>query len=249
MGWGARRYGERIMRATVGPLSPAVYWRRRLMVLGILLLVVLVIAFSCSGGDENLGTPTGAGSGQKVSDPSAGAVQPSPSADSSFLDKPPRAGGPAKPPVSSADPLAGPVVGANVNGSVCTDLEMSVLPVPAAQTAKLGQGLNINLKIKNVSTRTCERDVGADVQEIYIKQGAARVWSSDDCAGAVKAAPDIHRFVPDEEREYFVTWNGHESSQCVSGSPNGPLPEAGDYEVMGRLGDKRSDPIKLTLTN
>lgn len=237
------------MRATVGPLSPAVYWRRRLMVLGIPLVVVLFIAFSCSGGDKNLGTPTGAGSGQKVPDPGPGAAQPNPPADPSFLDKAPPAGGPAKPQVPSTDPLAEPVAGTNANGSACTDLEMSVLPVPAAQTAKRGQGLNINLKIKNVSTRTCERDVGADVQEIYVKQGAARVWSSDDCGGAVKAVPDVHRFVPNEEREYFVTWNGHESSQCVSGSSNGPLPEAGDYEVMGRLGAKHSDPIKLTLTS
>ena len=38
------------------------------------------------------------------------------------------------------------------------------------------------IKIKNVSARTCVRDVGADVQELLLKDGATTIWSSDDCS-------------------------------------------------------------------
>ena len=35
------------MRLTVGPLPPAVYWRRRALVLGVALLVVFLIVQAC----------------------------------------------------------------------------------------------------------------------------------------------------------------------------------------------------------
>src|ERR1044071_27641 len=46
------------MRLTVGPLPAAVYWRRRVVVLLGLAMVVLVISYSCSG---NQGPVAGAG--------------------------------------------------------------------------------------------------------------------------------------------------------------------------------------------
>ena len=53
----ARGYGEGIMRLTVGPLPPAVYWRRRAVVLGAGLLFLIVLLYSCdAAGDRNTGT-------------------------------------------------------------------------------------------------------------------------------------------------------------------------------------------------
>ena len=37
------------MNLTVGPLPPAVYWRRRALVAGVLVLLILVVAYSCGG--------------------------------------------------------------------------------------------------------------------------------------------------------------------------------------------------------
>ena len=48
-----RVYGDPIMRATVGPLPSAVYWRRRAVVLGAVLLSIIVLFVSCSGNDKN----------------------------------------------------------------------------------------------------------------------------------------------------------------------------------------------------
>ena len=42
--------------------------------------------------------------------------------------------------------------------------------------------------------RTCTRDVGPDLQEIYIKQGARTIWSSDKC-GLYKGS-DPQPFTP-----------------------------------------------------
>src|SRR5690348_2708657 len=37
------------MKLTVGPLAPAVYWRRRVLVIAGLLVVVLAIVYACRG--------------------------------------------------------------------------------------------------------------------------------------------------------------------------------------------------------
>ena len=50
------------MRTTVGPLPPAVYWRRRAVVLGAVLLVALLWFVSCGGEDDDGNRGTGASS-------------------------------------------------------------------------------------------------------------------------------------------------------------------------------------------
>ena len=119
--------------------------------------------------------------------------------------------------------------------------------MPARVAAKRGQPVNLSLIIKNVSARTCARDVGADVQEIYIKQGAAKIWSSDVCAVAAGAGSKVEQFQPGGQRTYYVTWNGRDSSRCSGGMAAGNFPVAGRYEVMGRLGAKVSNPVVVTL--
>jgi hypothetical protein len=125
---------------------------------------------------------------------------------------------------------------------------MSVLPVPARRVAGVGERLDIRLRIKNISSRTCSRDVGADLQELRIVKGATaeKIWSSDDCGGA--RGTDVRSFPPNHEQEYIATWNGRASTKCTGGAPGGPVPAAGEYRVFGRLGTKLSSPVQLTLT-
>jgi hypothetical protein len=123
---------------------------------------------------------------------------------------------------------------------------MSVVPVPAATTVKRGVPVNIRLKIKNIGTRTCSRDVGAGPQELYIDQGARKYWSSDTCSTA--NGSDVVKFTPGMEREYNATWNGRQSSTCTGGTSGGPAPPPGVYEIRGRLASKISDPVSLTIS-
>jgi len=128
----------------------------------------------------------------------------------------------------------------------CTDEEMSVIPVPSQTSAQRGVPVNLQIKIKNQSGRTCNRDVGADLQEIYLKLGARTVWSSDICSTV--RANEILPFPPNHEKSYTVPWNGRGSSKCDNGVAAGPYLAAGTYQLFGRLGDKRSEPVRLTIT-
>jgi hypothetical protein len=235
-------------------------------VLGALLLGVIVLFVSCSGGDDK-DTKRGKGASSPTSAPASAPATPSD--DPSFSDANPNAGPslPAPGDIQSGQPslgggnpngtgtaaTAGPGLnpdGTNANanapsGDTCADTEMSVTPMPAANTVKRGTPLTIKLKIKNIGSRTCKRDVGADPQELYIDSGARKYWSSDTCSNL--HGSDVATFTPGAEREFTVTWNGRETSKCTAGLAAGPAPIAGSYEVRGRLGVKISDPAPLTI--
>ena len=226
------------------------------MVLGALLLGIIVLFVSCSGGDDK-DNKTGTTASSQAPSPAPAASTPDD--EPSFTDPGPGAGNPSLPDPSDVtgsgtgdntgdDPNDDPDdtnVTAPVTG-LCTDTELSVTPVPAATTVRRGAAVAIRLKIRNISARTCSRDVGADLQELYIEQGAQKVWSSDAC-GTAKGS-EVRSFAPNGEREYNVTWNGKQSNKCSAGLAVGTAPPAGEYEVRGRLGSKVSEPVALDIT-
>ncbi|WP_203843163.1 adhesin [Winogradskya humida] len=257
------------MRSTVGPLPSAVYWRRRAVVLGAVLLGIIVLFVSCSGGGDDDKKKPGSSAGSQF--PTPGPASSTPDDEPSLVDVPPGAGNPSLPDpedlesgAAAATPTGGAIPsgaatgtgtttgGSDTNVNVpasgdCTAKEVSVTPIPAVTTLKRGAQVEIRLKIKNVSARTCNRDVGADLQELYIQSGAQKLWSSDTCSTI--RGTDVRAFPPNGEREYNVTWNGHQSNKCTGELATGPAPAAGQYQIRGRLGEVLSDPVTLTITD
>ncbi|MER7891847.1 hypothetical protein ABTX15_18680 [Micromonospora sp. NPDC094482] len=236
------------MRLTVGPLPPAVYWRRRAVVLGAGLLFLIVLLYSCTGSGNSGDTPRAGSSPSStatpgptgsVLTPQTGAPPPEASDDPDVAD--PSTGAPASP---TEDPPVAPAAGTN-DGS-CTDTEISVTAVALPSSVRRGAVVDLHLKIKNRSDRTCSRNVGADLQELFIKSGAEKIWSSDTC-GTGKGS-DVQSFTPGFERSYQVGWNGRDTSRCANGLAAGPYPPAGTYQVFARVGTKLSDPVKLTIS-
>ncbi|WP_117215424.1 hypothetical protein [Allorhizocola rhizosphaerae] len=218
------------MRLVVGPLPASVYWRRRALVLGGVALVVAMIVYSCATTDKTAATPGPASSPTPAPD-----TTPSPS---------PSAGVVAPAVVTSSSPTQPPPA---VDASTCTDAELSVTAVPAKTTAPSGAELHIKLLIKNTSQRSCTRDIGPDQQELYIVDGANRVWSSDHCDGPTGS--ELRTFPAGHERSYEVVWNGKSSSSCAARrAPDGPTPTPGEYQLLGRVGTDLSQPVTLKLT-
>jgi hypothetical protein len=246
------------MRTTVGPLPPTVYWRRRAVVLGVVLLAVILLFVSCGGEDD--GNNRGTGASSQAPTPAPGSATPE--EEPSFSDADPN-GGPALPdpeelqsrqptaPATGTNPSAPPnPTGADANAAAaadgaCADTELAVTPVPAATALKRGAPVVLKLKIKNVSARACTRDLGAGAQELYIDSGARKYWSSDTCS-ADRSANQL-RLQPGAEYEFAVTWNGRQSSKCTAALAAGPAPPPGQYELRGRLGTKVSEPVTLTI--
>ncbi|MCW3813090.1 hypothetical protein ONA91_01275 [Micromonospora sp. DR5-3] len=234
------------MRMTVGPLPPAVYWRRRAVVFGAGLLFLIVLLYSCANPDPKNTNATGVDPSSKASAPAA---QPTGSVLTPTSDSPSPTPGDAgggsdagQSGGASNDVPAAPVV----DDGTCADSEIKVTPVAVPATAQQQTMVTLRLKIKNVSTRTCSRDVGADLQELFVKAGAEKVWSSDTC-GTGKGS-DVQSFTPNFERFYELGWNSRYSTKCANGLADGPYAQPGTYQVFARVGTKLSDPVKLTIT-
>ncbi|MFC7243588.1 hypothetical protein ACFQO7_13980 [Catellatospora aurea] len=238
------------MRLIVGPLPAAVYWRRRAMVLGTLLAAVLMITLvvrgTGSGGAQQPtanGTPTSAGAS-----PASAAGEPLASPAASPTDGVITPVSELTPSPTSAGEDEGEGEG-EVDPNACTDTEIKVTAKPAQTSLKRGSDLLITLLIKNVSQRTCTRDVGADLQELRILKSTEKVWSSDDCGGP--RGHEVRSFPPAHERSYTVVWNGHSSSACeksIKRVPDGPVPAAGEYRLYARVGTAISASVTLKLT-
>jgi hypothetical protein len=207
------------------------------MLLGALLIAVLMIAYACSsaGGPDST---TQVSASTTASAGPAGSAAPTANPSDEVIA-----------PIGEVTPSPTPSPTASAaNSELCTDNEIRVTARPERTTMPRGATLSISLLVKNVSNRTCSRDVGADLQELRILQGTEKIWSSDDCGGL--RGHELRQFPPGHERSYSVVWNGKSSSACaktIKRTPDGPTPRAGEYQLYGRVGTHLSSPVTLTL--
>lgn len=231
------------MKLTVGPLPPAVYWRRRAVIVGALVVAVLLLVTMCQGGG---GTPRGLR-------PSGDATVDSPGPGSSTLYPVEPGGSPTAEPSGALDGGAdgggsnsgggsGPVV--STSAAPCTDADMQLTTIADPVAPLVGGSTRITIKIKNISTRSCSRDVGAAPQELRVMQGSTLIWSSDHCQSTADGS-DVRTFGPGVETTFFVTWDGHSTKPGCQRSKD-PVPP-GSYQVVARLGTKYGDARPLTV--
>jgi hypothetical protein len=235
------------MRLTVGPLPAAVYWRRRLLVLSVLVLVILAIVYACTGGSQ-----AGDQAEPGASDPAASATT-----DPSATPTDDASGDPAEPatatttpsPTAPPTPSAFTLPVAAVTGP-CTNSELELTASANPSNPTVGVGANFTLKIKNISSRTCVRDIGGAMQELILRQSdGVIVWSSDDC-GANNDHFD-EEFVPGHERTFTRRWDGY-VTRDGTGQPACGLavkPNTGNYELVARLGDLLSAPAPVDVNS
>jgi hypothetical protein len=212
-----------------GPQSPGVYWMRRAVVLLVLLVLLLGVRWLLTGrgGGTPVASPTGSSS--PSSTPAATSSSPKPSTTSAS----------PKPATTSASPKP-----SSTAVAACTKSQLSVTASTDAASYPTGSTPRLRMKIENVSSKACTRDIGAPQNELLITSGAARVWSSDDCNPGGTA--QVVTMAPGQSYSVSVTWLGHLSQK---GCPaNQPIAGKGTYKLTGRNGDVTSAPATFALT-
>jgi hypothetical protein len=205
------------------------------VVVAAVLVVVLIISFSCSGDDEPkrkpTATPTAGGATTSAPSPSVGTITPNASDPSS--------GQPINP-----GNQGGGVTGAGAAGETCADTELLV--TAAAGTASVRQGVPVTffIRVKNTSTRQCSRDLSAQEQELYLEQNQTKQWSSDACSNSTSSG-DVRSMQPNIVHEFNVPWNGQGNAQSCT---NRQLLKAGTYQLRARLGSIVSEPVTVLVS-
>ncbi len=235
------------MRLTVGPLPAAVYWRRRAVVLVALAMVILIVTYSCSGS-----SPSGADTAGQGGNPGAGA-SPTGALLHPTIGKSP-GGGTGTTPSPTASPTPTPfTLQQPPSTGPCTDTEISLTATASRPDVRMGESVPFTIAIKNMSSRACARDIGADMQELVLLDapGTSTVWSSDDCNP--NSGHDVRQFAPGQQYTFTLTWAGKRSRSGTGkppwtcGSAGTPL-DPGEYQLVARLDKEKSSPYRLNVT-
>lgn len=213
----------------VGPRAPAVYWRRRIVVLcAVLVLVVLSLVI--------LGRGTGAGSAVSGAGPSAthpaSLAGPTPSvAPATPSDV--RSAASTTRPAGAARPASATH---SVAAAACTAAQLQVSAVVGQSAYRVGDTPIVMLQVINGGPSPCVQDLADRQVELRIYNGEARVWGSHDCE--IQPGTDLRTLAVGQAVRVSIIWSGLSSQPACGGTRQ--RVGAGTYTLYpllsGRLG-------------
>jgi hypothetical protein len=229
----------------VGPLPASVYWRRRALALAAVIVVLLLIWAVLPGGGDDRPRDTAAAAGSQSAEPTDPAAAPTGLTASAPSDDPGRPGdGVPATRVPTPTPVPTTPAPTPVPPAACADSALQVTVAARQPAYTVGQAPWVDLKVRNISTVPCLRDVGPGQQEIKLMRGTQRLWSSNDC-GTQDDSTSVQLLKPGVVLTSSVHWTGLGSRPACAGTrtPVG----AGTYTFVARVGTAVSRRTTIVL--
>ena len=241
-------------------MPPEIYWRRRALAAGVLVVVLAVIVglvFWVTGGDEsNKNTSNGSDLSS-----SSSYVLPSAYSDSSAsasaspggsggtgggggdvaLGQVDASGTPGAPGVAPAGETPAPVPASGL----CPDQNISVVLYTDKPAYKEGEQPIFTIAVTNAGLSECTRDVGKAMQSVTVLNlaGDRRIWASGDCAPV--AGVNNQLLKPGQQVQDTIQWSGTTSTPGCE-TPREPV-VPGAYQAIAKIGEKPSAPITFNI--
>ena len=175
----------------VGPEPASVYWRRRIIVIIGILVVLGLLAWLVSLANPNEPTAAPANS-EPPSDP--------------------------LPTLTSAAPTTSASPSTSVAGAPCADTDITVSVTTDQQTYSVGGPVEFVMKISNTGTVPCVRDVGTLANTFVITSGGFDVWNSDACSSGDESQEE--EIPAGEAFAVKGTWDGTVTANgCENATP------------------------------
>ena len=209
-----------------GPLPARVYWTRRIVVLGIPLLLVVVLARvlggSSDGKDASAGRATQAASVQETAPaPTAG-----PTAE--VTGKKGKKGKKRDQETVPPEPVLAEPTGP------CVDSD--IVATPAITSAAGGADVPITLNLRTVTAEACTWQASPQTLTVTITSGNDFIWSTRECPSAIAVQDLVIRQAVDTP--VVVTWaDGKRSDETCSGRTDWARPGFYHVEAAALGGD------------
>ncbi|MET9064807.1 hypothetical protein ACWDR1_05945 [Streptosporangium sandarakinum] len=176
-----------------------VYWRRRVVALIGVLVVVAVVAWACSSSKPE--RPRKEGSADRAAGPDAvSAALPTVTVTTSP--------GTPSPPSPSPSPSSSAAAAGRPGGS-CSPADLVLSVRGTGEIYGPGVQPKFLLTLVNTGETPCRADVGPRAMEVRITSGADRVWSSADCVSG--GTDDFHRLERGVPYVREVVWDRRRS--------------------------------------
>src|SRR3954471_842337 len=218
----------------VGSQPPSVYWRRRLVVLGTVVVLLVLLAMTLKviasrGGEpaEAQGSPQSSGAAKTSGTTSSPRTSPSKRLTSSAA----RSHSTSRS-VSSTPPPP---------SCVAKDLKASA--VTAKSTYAVGDQPLLELEVANTGKVACVQDLADKQVELKVYNGESRVWGSHDCKVEPGTAPRM--LAPNTPVRVAITWSGLSSRPSCAGTRQ--RVGAGTYTLYAALSGKTGHAAQFTI--
>lgn len=249
-------------RSPVGPLPASVYWRRRIVLLGVPLFVIALVAYACtgtSGSPQNTAAP---GSANSAGSSPTGVITPGASQTASG---PPGNAYPTGPTTSGT---AGPGSGGTGSASAGSTAGAGATHQGGASGAAVGCGLSLTIALDRTSSSgtvqypagtfptfkitaadsgsaNCTVDVsGRGLLVSVMPLGTTKpVWTSEVCSGA----SDLRVLGPGDAQTYPVQWKRWESQGTLCPVSKLPTVPQGTYTVNAEANGVTTSAVEFIL--
>jgi hypothetical protein len=252
-----------------GPLPPEIYWRRRVLAIVVAVVVLAlviwaVLAFT-SGDDpetepaasettmsettpttpDGSGVEAGAETGSSGGGSGTGGSGGTDSSNTSSGSESSASSTSADAAESGSEAGTTPASASTAPGQ-CSDQSLAVRVTAGEPNYQVGTEPEFTIVITNIGTSSCERDLGAGLQQVlvYTLDGNQRVWANTDCFPDSTA--DVRSLAPGDQAAFSVQWSGT-TSEPGCATPREPV-QPGAYTVIGQLGGLRSTPEPFNVT-
>jgi len=222
-----------------GPLPARVYWTRRLLLLAVAFGLVFGVArlLGSGGGGDPQAQPVGA-----TVTTSARAHAPTTGPGTPVNGPVTAATGKNQTPTPT--PLATP-------SGTCSDSDVVVAP-SVKGTAYAGRPVVFTMTLTTATSPACTWEVSPSALVVKVTSGSDRIWSTQECSGAVAKQSVVVR--KDHPVEVSVAWNGQRSDSGCTRSTD--WAEPGYYHVTtAAFGSEPADaqfvlrsPVARTVT-
>jgi hypothetical protein len=256
-------------RNPVGPLPASVYWRRRIVLLGIPLFVIALVAYACTGtsgaprntaspggGNSASSSPTGIitpGASQTASGPPGNSYPTGPSNSGSAGAG---SGGSGNTGSASAGSTSGSTSGAGAGGTQAASgaaagcalsLTMALDRTSSSGTVQYPSGTFPTFKITATDTGSanCTVDVsGKGLVVSVMPLGTTKpIWSSAVCS----TASDLRVLGPGDAQTYPVQWKRWETQGTTCPVSKLPTVPQGTYTVNAEANGVTTSVIEFIL--
>jgi hypothetical protein len=208
---------------TRGPLSPRVYWTRRIMVIGTALLLVFGLARLLVGGSDASSPPEDKAV-QSAATP--GDYQPPPGVTKHRKHRSGKA-------TKNAEPVE-PVLAAP--SGPCADEDIAV--TPEVTNAEAGRDVRIVVGLRTIESEACTWQISSETLTMKITSGQDDIWSSRQCPHAIPRQDVVVR--QDVTEKVAITWSSKRSDNECSRQTGWAMP--GWYHVaVSALAGEPSD--------
>lgn len=202
----------------VGPHRPAVYWRRRVVLL-LAVVAVVAVLWTLLGGGAEAGQDGQEGAGATSSDTAASDT-------------------------TASDTTASGTASSGGVGAACSPEDLSVTVSTDATAYGPDDVPRFVVAVASSATAPCTVDVGAaDAVELVVTSGSDRIWSSADCRDS--APGDPVPLAPGATEDISVSWQRLRSTpDCADDLPD---VRPGTYQVTPVVGGEAGEPAVFTL--